>query len=180
MKNCRPFETSHKRRRGLCFGNASAARRPRRARRQGADRETRAQRPVPVRLGTSVSKNAACAPAASTAANGTITCAIRAPTTHAAGPRPRCRLGSGAIGGAADSDSAGCRFDPCLPNQSTTAGELAERQGIAVLTRRDRKVRQVRLLHSPPSCFALRASQDFHSRYREAGCPPKPWRRRAS
>jgi SEC-C motif-containing protein len=29
-------------------------------------------------------------------------------------------------------------------------GELAERQGIAVLTRRDRKVGQVRLLHSPP------------------------------
>jgi hypothetical protein len=28
----------------------------------------------------------------------------------------RCALGSGAIGGAADSDSAGCRFDPCLPN----------------------------------------------------------------
>ena len=33
----------------------------------------------------------------------------------------RCSLGSGAIGGAADSDSAGCRFDPCLPNQSTNA-----------------------------------------------------------
>jgi hypothetical protein len=26
-------------------------------------------------------------------------------------------LGSGAIGGAADSDSADCRFEPCLPNQ---------------------------------------------------------------
>src|SRR3978361_1786979 len=29
-------------------------------------------------------------------------------------------------------------------------GELAERQGIAVLTRRDLRVGQVRLLHSPP------------------------------
>ena len=31
------------------------------------------------------------------------------------------------------------------------SGELAERQGIAVLTRRDRKVAQVRSLHSPPT-----------------------------
>lgn len=30
-------------------------------------------------------------------------------------------------------------------------GELAERQGIAVLTRRDLRVGQVRLLHSPPN-----------------------------
>jgi hypothetical protein len=74
--NCRPFETSRKRRRGLCFRNASAARRPRRARRQGADRETRAQRPVPVRLRTTLSKNAACAPAASTAASATTMSAI--------------------------------------------------------------------------------------------------------
>jgi hypothetical protein len=35
--------------------------------------------------------------------------------------------------------------------QSQGSGELAERQGIAVLTRRDRKVGQVRLLHSPPN-----------------------------
>jgi hypothetical protein len=34
----------------------------------------------------------------------------------------------------------------------TTYGELAERQGIAVLTRRDLRVGQVRLLHSPPIC----------------------------
>jgi hypothetical protein len=33
-------------------------------------------------------------------------------------------------------------------------GELAERQGIAVLTRRDRKVAQVRSLHSPPTFAA--------------------------
>src|ERR1700692_4360142 len=32
----------------------------------------------------------------------------------------------------------------------TKYGELAERQGIAVLTRRDLRVGQVRLLHSPP------------------------------
>jgi hypothetical protein len=32
----------------------------------------------------------------------------------------------------------------------TNYGELAERQGIAVLTRRDLRVGQVRLLHSPP------------------------------
>ena len=70
--NCRPFETSRKRRRGICLGNAGAARRPRRARRQGANRETRAQRPVPVRLRAAVSRNAACASAASTAASGTI------------------------------------------------------------------------------------------------------------
>ena len=39
---------------------------------------------------------------------------LRARLTRAAGPA--AHLGSGAIGGAADSDSAGCRFDPCLPN----------------------------------------------------------------
>src|SRR5215470_12047042 len=144
--NCRPFETSRKRRRGLCLGNAGAARRPPRARRQGADREARAQRPVSVRLGTALSKNAACAPAASTAASATTTSAI----SSATGYGPLRVLGSGAIGGAADSDSAGCRFEPCLPNHPGS-GELAERQGIAVLTRRDRKVGQVRLLHSPPN-----------------------------
>jgi hypothetical protein len=167
--NCRPFETSRKRRRGLCLRNAGAARRARRARRQGVEREARAQRPVPVRLGTALSRNAACAPAASTAAGGIITSAINS----RGGPRPVASLGSGAIGGAADSDSAGCRFDPCLPNHPASRcalcrmpsealaeegsptilapGELAERQGIAVLTRRDRKVGQVRLLHSPPN-----------------------------
>ena len=35
----------------------------------------------------------------------------------------------------------------------TKSGELAERQGIAVLTRRDLRVGQVRLLHSPPTHF---------------------------
>ena len=38
----------------------------------------------------------------------------------------RCALGSGAIGGAADSDSAGCRFDPCLPNQYLWSMILSE------------------------------------------------------
>ena len=33
---------------------------------------------------------------------------------------------------------------------STQVGELAERQGTAMLTRRDLRVGQVRLLHSPP------------------------------
>jgi hypothetical protein len=110
--NRRPFETSRKRRRGLCLGNAGEARRPRRAWRQGTERETRPQRPVPVRFGTAVSRNAACAPTASTAASGTTTSA----TNTRDGPHPVAHLGSGAIGGAADSDSAGCRFDPCLPN----------------------------------------------------------------
>lgn len=35
-----------------------------------------------------------------------------------------------------------------------------------------------RLDHHP--CFALRASQDWFSRLIEAGCLPKPWRRRAA
>jgi hypothetical protein len=38
------------------------------------------------------------------------------------------------------------------PSAITKHGELAERQGIAVLTRRDLRVGQVRLLHSPPVC----------------------------
>ena len=41
--NSPPFETSRKRRRGLSFGNEGAARPPRRAWRQGTDREARAQ-----------------------------------------------------------------------------------------------------------------------------------------
>jgi hypothetical protein len=60
--------------------------------------------------------------------------------------------------------------------RSSHHGELAERQGIAVLTRRDRKVAQVRSLHSPPlfaasprkpSAEARRAKADqTESRYR--------------
>ena len=38
----------------------------------------------------------------------------------------------------------------------TTNGELAERQGTAVLTRRDLRVGQVRLLHSPPQTIENR------------------------
>src|SRR5262249_52748983 len=69
----------------------------------------------------------------------------------------------------------------------TPFGELAERQGIAVLTRRDRKVAQVRSLHSPPSHFdapQLFARNTFqnptffqcflslqvHARSRQSGC----------
>ena len=34
-------------------------------------------------------------------------------------------------------------------------------------------VSRVRIPFSPPSCFALRASQDWQARLCEAGCPPK-------
>src|SRR5205085_11917988 len=46
------------------------------------------------------------------------------------------------------SEASGCAFDS---RRGPHFGELAERQGIAVLTRRDRKVAQVRSLHSPPA-----------------------------
>jgi len=72
----RAFEISRKRRRGLSVGEPRRARRPPGAWRQGADREARPQRPLPVRLRTPLSSNAACAPAASTAANASIMCAI--------------------------------------------------------------------------------------------------------
>jgi hypothetical protein len=46
--------------------------------------------------------------------------------------------------------------DSILTNaQLSTNGELAERQGTAVLTRRDLRVGQVRLLHSPPMYIEL-------------------------
>src|SRR5262249_57224772 len=52
------------------------------------------------------------------------------------------------------SEASGCAFDSRrglhLSLLKLDHGELAERQGIAVLTRRDRKVAQVRFLHSPP------------------------------
>jgi hypothetical protein len=72
----RAFEVTRKRRRGLSLGDPRQARRPRRARRQGADREARAQRPLPLRLRTQISRPAACAPAASPAANASTMCAI--------------------------------------------------------------------------------------------------------
>jgi len=52
-------EPMSKRRRGFQLRDARQARRPRGARRQGADREARSQRPLPVRLGTQVSRPAA-------------------------------------------------------------------------------------------------------------------------
>src|SRR5580700_4275903 len=73
---CLAFEVTRKRRRGLSVRNTRAPRRSYRPRRQGADRETRAQRSVPVRLRQKLSKNVACAPVASTAASGSIMCAI--------------------------------------------------------------------------------------------------------
>ena len=73
---CLAFEVTRKRRRGLSVRNARAPRRSHRPRRQGADRETRAQRPVPLRLRKKLSRHVACAPVASTAASGSITCAI--------------------------------------------------------------------------------------------------------
>jgi hypothetical protein len=41
-------------------------------------------------------------------------------------------------------------WTPLTNAELSTNGELAERQGTAVLTRRDLRVGQVRLLHSPP------------------------------
>jgi hypothetical protein len=49
---------------GLPVGDGSQARRSHRARHQGAEREARAQRPVPVRLSEVVSSAAVCAAAA--------------------------------------------------------------------------------------------------------------------
>ena len=119
---------------GVILRDAGAARRPRRAWRQGVEREARAQRLVSVWLGTPVSKSAACAPAASTATSATITSAI------------------------SESEVRGRTTESCQGS-----GELAERQGIAVLTRRDRKVGQVRLLHSPPLC-SLTIELSFNGR----------------
>src|SRR5712691_2422958 len=52
------------------------------------------------------------------------------------------------------SEASGCAFESRrgrhFDNDMSTNGELAERQGTAVLTRRDLRVGQVRLLHSPP------------------------------
>jgi hypothetical protein len=73
---CLAFEVTRKRRRGLSVRNARSPRRSHRPRRQGADRETRTKRSVPLRLRKKLSKNAACAPVASTAANGSIMCTI--------------------------------------------------------------------------------------------------------
>jgi hypothetical protein len=51
-------------------------------------------------------------------------------------------------------------FESCRELQyPTTYGELAERQGTAMLTRRDFRVGQVRLLHSPPLFFAARCGR---------------------
>lgn len=50
--------------------------------------------------------------------------------------------------------------------QARQHGELAERQGTAVLTRRDLRVGQVRLLHSPPvSFFADAGVAQWQSRW---------------
>ena len=97
---CLAFEVTRKRRRGLSVRNARAPRRSHRPRRQGADRETRAQRSVPVRLRKKLSRNVACAPVASTAANASIMCAIEAcngwvAEAQACG-RGYCRARSGA------------------------------------------------------------------------------------
>jgi hypothetical protein len=104
-----------------------------------------------VRFRTALSKNAACAPAASTAASATTMSAINQRTE----------------GGRLTTDNRTSPYSVvCHPssqpdepsNLPRTFGELAERQGIAVLTRRDRKVGQVRLLHSPPLCFPRRSN----------------------
>jgi hypothetical protein len=62
-------------------------------------------------------------------------------------------------------------------NPAEGSGELAERQGIAVLTRRDRKVGQVRLLHSPPfhAGIAQRQSRGLPNRRSRVRSPlPAP------
>ena len=100
-------------------------------------------------LGTPVSKSAAYAPAASTATSATITSAI------------------------SESEVRGRTTESCQGS-----GELAERQGIAVLTRRDRKVGQVRLLHSPPLC-SLAIGLSFNGRTPDSDSGDhgsNPWR----
>ena len=52
------------------------------------------------------------------------------------------------LGASAPPDTRAGRDDGIERNR--IFGELAERQGTAVLTRRDLRVGQVRLLHSPP------------------------------
>ncbi len=65
------------------------------------------------------------------------------------------------------SEASGCAFESRrglhFDNDMSTNGELAERQGTAVLTRRDLRVGQVRLLHSPPSLTHL-FLDDHHDR----------------
>jgi hypothetical protein len=75
----RAFEVSRKRRRGLSLGDPRRARRSRRAPRQGARREARAQRFMPLRLRAQISRPVACAPVASTAANASTMCGTERP-----------------------------------------------------------------------------------------------------
>ena len=63
---------------------------------------------------------------------------------------------SGRIAQRIEHPDPGREVEGLSPSAITKFGELAERQGIAVLTRRDLRVGQVRLLHSPP--IALRQS----------------------
>jgi hypothetical protein len=60
------------------------------------------------------------------------------------------------------SEASGCAFESRrgLHHHMSKFGELAERQGTAVLTRRDLRVGQVRLLHSPPMPDAHVAQSD--------------------
>ena len=75
---------------------------------------------------------------------------------------------------------AGCPPQPWRRRAAPAPlAQLAER---SAYTRRELRTGarlEVRILQGVPSCFAPRASQDLHPRGREAGCPPKPWRRRA-
>ena len=84
---------------------------------------------------------------------------VAQPEEHPATNREACRFdscregqfrGCSSAGRAPRLGRGGRRIVTCHPDHPY--GELAERQGIAVLTRRDLRVGQVRLLHSPPIC----------------------------
>jgi hypothetical protein len=66
--------------------------------------------------------------------------------------RLRCCRACGRIAQRIERPTSNREVEGLSPSAITKYGELAERQGIAVLTRRDLRVGQVRLLHSPPIC----------------------------
>jgi len=67
------FERTSKRRRGFPQRSSRQARRPRGARLQGARREARPQRPLPLRIRTPLSRPVVCVPVASTVRRGATT-----------------------------------------------------------------------------------------------------------
>src|SRR5262249_48707179 len=69
---------------------------------------------------------------------------------HRIGWRATCPRSSADESGRLLNGGSGVRFTPRAPRNSTKDGWLAEREGNAVLTRRDLWVGQVRLLPHPP------------------------------